>query len=370
MSIHVNRGKFGNTYRVKLRDPDGKQFTKTFKSRRQAEAWQVEQKHKLSKNTWSDPKSGQMTVRELAAQWREIKIPNKRQRTRERDDSILERHILPYLGSRTIASIKKLDVDRLINKWTQAGQKNGTVLRQRAILSGLFTFAVDNDYLTKNPVAACSVKKEPSAEPRVISIADVEKILNELNTTDQTMLIVMLGCGLRWSEVVGLRTKDVDLTAEHPTLTVDQSVHVTTVGILTQPPKSRAGRRKHRLPTGVTEWLVEYLKVNGLSEDCSDRLIFTAPEGGVVRYSNWVKRHLDKAIDRAGISRVTTKVLRSSYGTYLAENGIPLKTIQKNMGHADSRTTMNHYIGPTDQAAVRAADVMDSILPRPKFLTD
>ncbi|MFM8956838.1 MAG: tyrosine-type recombinase/integrase [Actinomycetota bacterium] len=370
MSIHVNRGKFGNTYRVKLRDPDGKQFTKTFKTRREAEAWQVEQKQKLGKNAWSDPKSGQMTVRELAAQWCEITFPNKRQRTRERDASILDRHILPHIGDRTIASIKPLDVDRLINKWTQSGHKQGTVLRERAIVSGLFTYAVKNDYLTKNPVSATSVKKVPKAEPQVITVADFEKILDELTPTDQTILMVMFGCGLRWSEMVGLRVKDLDLTSDPQTLSVEQSVHITTEGVLTQPPKSSAGRRKHELPKNVADTLTEYLEISGIEDHQSDRLLFTAPGGGVLRYSNWVKRHLDMAFSRAGVARVTTKALRSSYSSYLADNGIPLKTIQKNMGHADSRTTMNHYIGPTDGAKARAADVIDGLLPRPKFLAD
>jgi len=370
VSIHVNRGKFGNTYRVKLRDPDGKQFTKTFKSRRQAEAWQVEQKQKLAKNAWSDPKSGQMTVRELAAQWREITFLNKRQRTRERDNSILDRHILPHIGDRTIASIKPLDVERLINTWTQAGQRHGTVLRERAILSGLFTFAVKNDYLTKNPVQATSVKKVLKAEPQVIPLADFEKIIDELTPTDQTILMVMFGCGLRWSEVVGLRVKDIDLTSDPQTLSVEQSVHVTTEGVLTQPPKSSAGRRTHALSKTVGDTLTTYLKIAGIQDHQSECLLFTAPGGGVLRYSNWVKRRLEKAIARAGVARVTTKVLRSSYSSYLADFGIPLKIIQKHMGHADSRTTMNHYIGPTDGAEARAADVIDMLLPRPKFLAD
>jgi len=76
------------------------------------------------------------------------------------------------------------------------------------------------------------------------------------------------------------------------------------------------------------------------------------------------------AFSRAGVARVTTKALRSSYSSYLADNGIPLKIIQTNMGNTDSHTTMNHYIGPTDGAKALAADVIDGILPRPKFLAD
>jgi len=120
-------------------------------------------------------------------------------------------------------------------------------------------------------------------------------------------------------------------------------------GVLAQPPKSEADKRKHKLPRIVSDTLTEYLKISGIHDHQSERLLFTAPAGGVLRYSNWAKRRLDKAIARTGITRVTTKVLRSSYSSYLAAQGIPLKTIQKNMGHADSRTTMNQYIGPTDE---------------------
>jgi len=181
---------------------------------------------------------------------------------------------------------------------------------------------------------------------------------------------LMIGCGLRWSEMVGLRVKDIDLTSDPQTLSVKQSVHITTEGVLTQPPKSSAGRRRHELRKNVADTLTKYLKISGIEDHQSDRLLFAALGGGARRYSNWVERHLDMAFSRAGVARVTTKTLRSSYSSYLADNGIPLKTIQKNMRHADSRTTMNHYIGPTDGAKARAADVIDGLLPRPKFLAD
>jgi integrase len=44
------------------------------------------------------------------------------------------------------------------------------------------------------------------------------------------------------------------------------------------------------------------------------------------------------------MTRTTWLSLRHWYGTELAENGVPLKTLQEQMGHASIATTMRHYV--------------------------
>jgi integrase len=122
-------------------------------------------------------------------------------------------------------------------------------------------------------------------------------------------------------------------------------------------PKSDAGRRTLPLPPELVAMLVQHLAARGLTIRDRDELLFTAPDGGMLRYSNWLRRRWYPAAVAAGVGRTVTDEetgrrtyrglgfhdLRRASATGLVAAGVDVKTAQAVLGHADSRVTLDLY---------------------------
>ncbi len=117
----------------------------------------------------------------------------------------------------------------------------------------------------------------------------------------------------------------------------------------------------------------------GLDPDDGKALLFTAPDGGVLRYSNWLRRVWWPACVAAGVGRMvedeaSDKVryeglgfhdLRRAAATGLVAEGVDVKTAQGLLGHSDSRLTLDHYAQVVTEQGEAAAKAMGRRFLRP-----
>jgi integrase len=99
--------------------------------------------------------------------------------------------------------------------------------------------------------------------------------------------MVYLGAvlGLRFSEVAGLRVGRLDLLAR--SLLVAETVTRDGIGRpVFGPPKSAASRRTLAIPAPLVELITAHLQLRGLTGADAEALVFTAPDGGPLRYAN------------------------------------------------------------------------------------
>ena len=101
MSIHETRTKSGTKYQVKLRTPDGRQYSKTFSNKTQAKAYQTSELNALNTGAWIDNQRSSTTFVLLAKHWLE-QNPDIRLRTLDRDKGILNKHILPIIEDKKL----------------------------------------------------------------------------------------------------------------------------------------------------------------------------------------------------------------------------------------------------------------------------
>ena len=108
-------------------------------------------------------------------------------------------------------------------------------------------------------------------------------------------------------------------------------------------------------------------------------MLFTAPDGGVLRYSNWLRRRWWPACVTAGVGRmvedsITGKVryeglgfhdLRRTNATGLLAEGVDVKTAQGLLGHSDSRLTLDHDAKVVTERGEAAAAAMGRRFLRP-----
>jgi integrase len=137
-------------------------------------------------------------------------------------------------------------------------------------------------------------------------------------------------------------------------------------------PKSSAGRRTLAVPVELMDMLVQHMAVRALARGDTDALLFTAPEGGVLRYSNWLRRCWWPATIVAGLGRMVKDKasgktryvglgfhdLRRANATGLVASGVDVKTAQGLLGHSDSRLTLDHYAQVVNELSEAAAAAM------------
>ncbi len=163
--------------------------------------------------------------------------------------------------------------------------------------------------------------------PVVLSRMEVLQMISAPRLfSHQVMISILYSCGLRCSELLNLRTVDIDF---------DRSV------LYVQPGKTK---RDRILPLGniLPKMLKEYIFSNRpakyLFKGVTDRKFFT---GGRKFSERALQYAVSSASRLAGIKKhVHVHTLRHTFATHLLEDGIDIGTIQKFMGHHNIRTTL------------------------------
>lgn len=133
MSIDVRRTAKGNRYDVRRRDADGRPYKRTFRTKREAETFEAREQADRSRGVWVDPRKAGTTFAGWAAEWL-AGDATKRPKSRDTDEKVLRRHLLPALGAKPLGAVTPLDVQRLVAGWAARYKPN--TARQRTPCSG------------------------------------------------------------------------------------------------------------------------------------------------------------------------------------------------------------------------------------------
>jgi integron integrase len=203
--------------------------------------------------------------------------------------------------------------------------------------------------------------RRPRRLPTVLSPGEVRRVLEELRPPYLLMGELLYGSGLRLSECVALRVKDVDFDGRRIMVRAGKGMR-DRVALLPERVRDRLRRQIDRvaalhvkdLACGLGEVDLPFAldrKLPGASRELGWQYLF--PASGVCvdpRTGRMVRHHvhqtalqkaLRQATRRSAIARrVSAHTLRHSFATHLLEAGTDLRTIQALLGHQDVRTTM------------------------------
>lgn len=167
-----------------------------------------------------------VTVDELADDWLEHlgsrvghRDPRRRysQRTVDLYRQRLQKHISPALGRRPVADVTVADVRRLVDRLGRDGLAPATVTATINILSGLCRFGLKGGHLDHNPVRDLDRDDRPGCarqtEPRYLDPDELARLFAQLSDTFRPVVVTCAYAGLRISETLGLRWRDLDLKA-------------------------------------------------------------------------------------------------------------------------------------------------------------
>jgi len=235
-----------------------------------------------------------------------------------------------HAGKKLLAA-ERTDIEAFLAAQFRAKAKASSINRRLSSLRRFYRLHVQQGTAKSDPTLRVQAPKLPRRLPKNLSEAQVDALLDAPDTKttlglrDRAMLETLYACGLRVSELVGLRLAQVSL---------DMGV-VRALG---------KGNKERMVPLGeeAITWIARYLataRIELAAQAPTDAVFLTARRAPMTRQAFWqlVKRYGTIAgIPRASLS---PHVLRHAFATHLLNHGADLRVVQLLLGHSDITTT-------------------------------
>ncbi len=240
---------------------------------------------------------------------------------------------LTFLEKNDIHDLSAVDTS-VVLAWMVDLSKKGLAAKSRArhlvSIRGLYKFLTQEKKSKNNPVKNVDIPKTGLALPKVMSIKEVEALLDvpDIKTPrglrNAAMMEIMYGAGLRVSELVLLRLQDINFEANF----------VRVMG---------KGSKERIVPIGspaqsLTQKWVTQGRPFLLKKSISPYLFVARAGKPMTRQSFW-KIIKKCALDANLKKNITPHTLRHSFATHLLEGGADLRSVQTMLGHSDISTT-------------------------------
>jgi len=342
-------------YEVRLRGPDGRERSRTFRTRKAAETYEREVLAQRDRGGWVDPRAGRITLTDWVTEW-SATLANLRPSSRRIYLDNLRLHVLPELGAVQLGKLDKAMLRGWLARLSAGALKPATVHQVYRALRRALGSAVENDVLARNPLEGIKPPRVEAQEMRFLTPTDVATLANAIDERYQAFVIVGAYCGLRLGELAGLRRHRVDLL--HRRLQVVEQLGRDETGRWAlQPVKTSASRRAVALPAMVVGEVDDHLR--RWSGRGREGFVFTAPDGGHIDPDNFRSRIWIPAVSAAGLTPLRIHDLRHTTASLAIAAGADIKTLQSMLGHASAVMTLDRYGHLVPGRSEEVADRLD-----------
>ncbi|MGI0129106.1 MAG: tyrosine-type recombinase/integrase [Thermoplasmata archaeon] len=353
-------------------DPDtGKRLRKAVYGRTQQEVVDKLTEELAKHKRGEQPKPGRRTVEEYMQSW--LKRVDVKPRSLEHYELVVRKHIVPIIGSKTLAKLTPNDVELLLANRRKAGLSPRSVHHVRAVLRNALRKAVRDRLVPFNAASMADAPEVPMVEMHTFTPEEVRVFLHAVRGRRlEALYVTTLAVGLRQGEGLGLRWSDIDL--ERGTLRISRALQWIrpqgqphAVPTLVEP-KSRTSRRAVELPAVALEalrahrkrWVDERLHLGDKWLNEWD-LVFVGPMGQPLNPKT-VWRDYRDVLKSAGLPLIRYHDLRHSCASLLLLHGVPARMVQEILGHSSISLTLGTYSHVLPGLREQAKAAMDAVL--------
>jgi integrase len=353
---HVERRGQGR-WRARYRGPDGRERSKTFDRRSDADRWLASIEVSRARGEWVDPTLGRRTFASWAEEWSQS-IVDLRPSTLNRDLGVVRVHLLPRFGSVPLARLTHSMVRGFVADMLATGAHSpATVRKVGQILSKIMRGAVEAGLIARSPCEGLRLPAEPRREMRFLTADQVATLAEAAAPEATTLIYTAAYAGLRWGELAGLRVARVNLLRR--TIVVVEQLNELAGKLSWGPPKTAAGRRAVSIPGALAQMLEVQLT---RPEVIRSGLVFPTPLGEAMRRSNFARRVWAPAVGRVGLDGLRFHDLRHTAVALAISQGAHPKALQERMGHSSVTVTLDRYGHLYQGLDGQIADALDDVL--------
>ncbi len=229
--------------------------------------------------------------------------------------------------NKDLLSLNKKDVFNYLIFLSKKKLKPSSLRRKISALRSFYKFLIREELIENDPTSDLSLPKKEKILPDVISIEEIERLINIIKDEDfkgkrdKAIIELLYSSGLRVSEVTNLKVNDIDL----------KNGYLKCFG---------KGSKERIVPFGnlAKNYIQNYLNEREKLKLNSDFLFLTKKGEKILRQQ--INNILNYYTKKAKIKRkIHPHMLRHSFATHLLERGADLRSVQELLGHVDISTT-------------------------------
>lgn len=272
---------------------------------------------------------------------------------------------------RQIKTIKPSEAKAFFIKLHEDGRSYSTITTVRGVVKPAFDMAVEDDILRRNPFAFRVVDVVPNdaVARKALTPEEKQRFLaflqeDKCGSRYYDEVVILLGTGLRISELCGLTKADVDF--EHRRIRVERQLTRTrNCEYYIEKTKTESGERY--IPMQSDEVYQAFQRVIAKRKAPKVEYMIDGHTGflfldkdGKPKVAGHLEHAMKRLVDRYNqthgdkLPSITPHVLRHTFCTEMAVAGLDVKSLQYLMGHSDAYTTMNIYTHSSYESAENA----------------
>jgi integrase len=289
--------------------------------------------------------------------------PNLGPNTWKNDAARVRNHLVPALGSFTLAQLTPEDVEAFTRAKLAAGLSSQTVLHLRALLRRSLNRALRHGLVLRNVAALADPPKlVKTHEQQFLDVAEARAFLAAIKGDQlEALWVLALTTGLRRGEQLALHWRDVDLTVR--TYHVTGTLQRVEGELRVLEPKTTASRATGQLAQLAVEALLAHRQrqISAGIHALPSAFIFTTRTGRPIEPRN-VNRSFERLLKRHDLKRIRLHDLRHSIGSLMLANGESPRVVMEVLRHSQIAMTMNVYSHVMPAVTREAMDRLDALL--------
>ena len=324
-------------WRARYRDPAGRERSKSFTRKVDAERFLVAVEDAKLRGAYVDPAAGRVPFAEWAERWFRT-TADLRPSSRRTYRKLLDNQILPAFDRTTLGGIDTVAVREWIAGLVEQGLSPSRIRNAHQVLSQVLAAGVEGGRIARNPAAGVRLPRIVRRSMHFLTARQVEALAAVIDPRYALLVRFAAYTGLRAGELVALRVRHLNLLRGR--CEVGESATEVDGRLVWGSTKTYAHRTVH-LPRFLCEQLAAYLAERPHGPD---DLVFTAPQGGPLREQKFVAGIFKPAAARAGLpQRLRFHDLRHTCASLLIAQGASVKAVQAQLGHASATVTLDRY---------------------------
>jgi integrase len=300
--------------------------------------------------------------------WLEQKENEIRVNTLESYIYYFNKHIVPFFKplKLTLDAVTPQHIQDYYNKKVSEGQSANSIRKHNAIIRGALQEAMKKNFIPYNPTDRATLPRKVRFISKSYTIEQANRLLKIIDAENiKPAIILALFYGLRRSEALGLRWKDINFNLD--TITIRNTVVQFKTIIESERTKSRASNRVLHIVPETKGYLLSLKQKQdenrillGKSYDDNDHVCVW--NDGKPFKPDYISQRFASLLKKYGLPKIRFHELRHTAGSILLKNGLSIKHIQEYLGHEKASTTMDIYIHLSDEGKKESAHSIGSVL--------